>query len=388
MPFRPPERPSSSNLVFKQMVLGWVLHIDTSDWGYWDQALGVLFIILAQAVLNHVGVRLLARVGEAGAYITFAGAVMLLGVLLYNIHPANLSHIIRFVNNTGDAGGNVVPRTTNLILVYGYALLLPLWIITSYDASAHASEETIDAARSVPKAMVNSVLLSTVVGFLLLTALGLAMNDQAAIAKEGANAFATLFNQIRAPVLLKDFVSVAMVLAQFICGACCLTGFSRAVFAFSRDKGLPSLLRSVSPKFRTPAVAIWACAGLSFLATLNSSALADLVAGTALFYQLCYGMAIFAALVSKKREYGPYRLGIWSKPLGIVGIAGSVFLIWVGLQPPTAALIQYFAGLFFLLVFGWFGLERRRFPGPPIDGFTIGKRQAEIYAEEAAVGEE
>ena len=39
-----------------------------------------------------------------------------------------------------------------------------------------------------------------------------------------------------------------------------------------------------------------------------------------------------------------------------------------------------------LLLVIWFGLERRRFPGPPI-GDMIAKRQAEILAAERAVGE-
>jgi hypothetical protein len=37
-----------------------------------------------------------------------------------------------------------------------------------------------------------------------------------------------------------------------------------------------------------------------------------------------------------------------------------------------------------LLLVGWFALERRRFPGPPV-GAVIERRQAEIAAEERAV---
>jgi amino acid transporter len=375
-------------LVFNQMVLGWVLHIDTSSWGYWQQVLGVSIIVASQAALNHAGVRSLARLGEIGAYITFIGAILLFGIMLLNIHPANFAHMFTYVNNTGDAGGDVVPHTDNPILIFGYALLLPLWIITSYDASAHTSEETLDAARAVPKAMINSVLLSAVIGIAMYAVIGLAMPDQAAIAKQGGNAFATLFGEITAPTIVKDFISVAMTVASYICGACGLTGFSRAVFAFARDKGLPSQLRHVSHRFRTPAVAIWVCAVVSVAATLYSSAFNALVAGTALFYQLSYAMAIGAAFISTKRTYGPYRLGAWSKPLGAIAIIGGVFIIWVGLQPPTQILITYFAGIVGLLAVGWFAIERRRFPGPPIGELAIRARQHEIELEEAAVGEE
>ena len=374
-------------LIFNQMVLGWVFHVDTSGWGFWQQAAGVTIIIGTQAILNHAGVRLLTRISEIGAYITFVGAVLLFAILVYNIQPANIAHVFRFVNNTGAAGGNIVPHTSNPVLIFGYALLLPLWIITSYDASAHTAEETLDPARAVPKAMINAVLLSATMGILLLTVIGLAMKDQAAIARQGGNAFATLFTQTAAPSVVKDFIAVAMSIAAYICGACGLTGFSRAVFAFARDKGLPPQLKRVSRKFRTPAPAIWACAVVSVAVTLYSPAFVALVAGTALFYQLSYVMAILAAMVSRKRSYGPYRLGIWSKPLGAIATIGGAFILWVGLQPPTSVLISYFLGILGLLLIGWFILERRRFPGPPIGDAAIRQRQHRIEAEEAAVGE-
>jgi amino acid transporter len=221
----------SAYLLFKQMILGWVLHIDTSGWGYGHQCAGVLIIIGSQAMFNHIGVRALARLGQVGAYITFAGAAGLIAVLLCNVHVANIPHLLDFTNNTGPAGGDVVPRTSNRLLIFGYAMLLPLWIISSYDASAHTSEETVDAARAVPRAMISSVLLSAFTGIALLVALGAAMQDPVEIAREGVNAFAKLFGELRAPTIIKDFIPSTLVLANYIGGACILTGFSRAVFS-------------------------------------------------------------------------------------------------------------------------------------------------------------
>jgi amino acid transporter len=374
-------------LLFNQMVLGGVFHINTANWGYWQQVVGVTFILGTQAILNHVGVRFLTKVFEFGAYMTLIGAALLVGIMLLNIHPGNVAHLLDYANYTGDPGGGTVPHTGNHILIFGYALLLPLWIITAYDASAHTSEETVDAVHAVPRAMRNSALLSAVLGFIMLVVFILAMKDPAAIAAQGGNAFSTLFAQINAWPLVKDYISVSMVLAAYICGACGLTGYSRAVFAFSRDHGLPAILRQVSHRFRTPAYAIWTCAVLCLLATLYSSAFAALAAGCALFYQLSYCMAIGAGMLTKNRSYGPFRLGIFSKPLGFIAIIGGVFIIWVGLQPPTSILISYFIGIFALLVVGWFAVERRRFPGPPQGEAAVRARQKRIIEEEMAVGE-
>lgn len=374
-------------LLFNQMVLGWVFHIDTSSWGYWHQVVGVTLILGTQAFLNHMGVRMLARIGEFGAYMTLTGAAVLIVIMLLNIHPENVSHLLTYTNFTGDPGGGVAPATHNSVLTFGYALLLPLWIITAYDAAAHTSEETVDASHAVPRAMLNSAMLSGGLGLAMLIVFALAMKDPAGIAAQGGNAFSTLFGNVSAPQWLKDFIAISMVLAAYICGAVGLTGYSRAIFAFSRDRGLPAFLRHVSHKFRTPAPAIWISAFVCLSATLYSSAFAALAAGCALFYQICYCMAILAAMFSKERTYGPFRLGILSKPLGVIAVAGGVFITWVGLQPPTSILISYFIGILVLLLAGWFLVERKRFPGPPLGEAAIRARQHKIKEEEAAVGE-
>jgi amino acid transporter len=372
-------------LIFNQMILSEIFRIDTSQWGYWQQLLGVSVLMLTWAIFNHIGVRTLSRLVEIGAYITFVGATALCGIMLYNIQPANFSHLFDFVNNTGEAGGSVVPRTTNLLLVCGYALLLPMWLVTSYDASAHVSEETVDATRAVPRAMKNSVLFSVILGFLLFVIFGLAMHDPADIAKKGPDGFLKLYEEVVAPQWLKHFVAASITISVYMCGASCMTGFSRALFSFARDGGLPKSFAKVSPTFRTPAVAIWFGAVAGVAVTLYSSAFVALTAGTALFYQICYGMAILAALFARNRKYGPFRLGIWSKPCGVIAIVGGIFIIWVGLQPPTDILRNYFIGLFALLVIGWFGLERRRFRGPPVGVGTIERRQHDIELQETSL---
>ncbi|MFM0287181.1 amino acid permease [Paraburkholderia megapolitana] len=353
-------------LLFNQLILGGLLHVNTSHWGYWQQVTGVTIIMSSWAVLNHVGVRALSWCVRMGAYVTFIGAVALTGVMLYNIHLANFAHLLSFTNNTGDAGGGVVPHTESALLTFGYALLLPMWIVTSYDAAAHVSEETVDAARAVPKAMRHSVILSVAMGAGLLVLFYLAMSDPVAVARKGGDGFSMLFEQIQAPALLKNGIIISLTISAYICGASILTGLSRAVYSFARDEGLPKYFSRVSSRFCTPVTGIWAGALAGIAVTLYSSAFNALVAGTALFYQLAYGMAIGAAFFARNRTYGPYRLGVLSKLYGAVAIVGGIFIIWVGLQPPTDILVHYFVCFFIIMAVAWFGLERKRFPGPPV----------------------
>ena len=85
-------------------------------------------------------------------------------------------------------------------------------------------------------------------------------------------------------------------------------------------------------------------------------------------------------------EFGPFRLGVWSKPFAIITVLGVLVLMYAGIQPPFDILINYAIGLVILLVVLWFGIESRRFKGPPI-GADIARRAAEIAAAEIAVGQ-
>ena len=46
-------------------------------------------------------------------------------------------------------------------------LLWPIYTITGFDASAHTSEETVQAARNVPRGILRSVYLSGLVGWVM-----------------------------------------------------------------------------------------------------------------------------------------------------------------------------------------------------------------------------
>ena len=99
-------------------------------------------------------------------------------------------------------------------------------------------------------------------------------------------------------------------------------------------------------------------------------------------------MPVAAGLFAEGRtwtEFGPFRLGGLYKVCAVLTVVGTVVLLWIGTRPPNDILDSYAIGLLVLLLVGWFGLERRRFRGPPI-GSEIARRQSEIVAEEQALG--
>jgi amino acid transporter len=218
----------------------------------------------------------------------------------------------------------------------------------------------------------------------------LAMPSVADGAKQGGNVFYWLMGGAAMPGVLKALLGIGIVLANYLCALAGLTSLSRMIFAFARDGGFPAskVLRFVSPAHRTPTYAIWIGALLAFLSTLYSQDFWTLASGCAVFLYLSYAMPVLAALRAEGTTWtkkGPFSLGGLSKPLGVITVLGALLLYVIGVQPPNDKLIWYTVGLLVIMAILWFGVARTRFPGPPI-GDVIRQRQAEIAAEERAVG--
>ncbi len=379
-------------LLFTSLILTNIFGIDTSKWGFWQQTLSVVLIVCSQAAFNHRGIRVTTILTDFSGYLILVVAVLLTGTMLYGAQHLDFSRLVTFTNFSGAPGGGVVPQSHGHLYVFLLGLLLPIYTITGYDASAHTSEETKDARRAVPRGMLNAVFWSFAFGLVMVSSFVLAMPDINKAAANGANVFFSLFASLAVPVPLKDLLYIGIVLANYLCALAGVTSTSRMIFAFSRDGGLPGhrIWRRVNPLYRTPVNAIWLAAVLAILSTLYSPAFGALAAGCAMFLYVSYAMPILAGLFSEGKswtEFGPFRLGVWSKPVGVLAVLGTLVVIYVGIQPPNNILISYGLGLIVLMLVLWFAVARRLFPGPPIGTAAVAARAAEIAAEERAVGQ-
>ena len=371
------------------LVLKGVFGIDTSAWSITEQIVGMVILAVANGLFNHFGIKVTTKLTDFSGYLILTVAAILTLVMLFSAPHLDFSRLFTFVNNSGAAGGGVIPQSDNVWLVFGLGLLLPMYTITGFDASAHTSEETMDARKSVPRGMLNSVFWSVTCGYIMVCSFVLAMADPVAAAKDGGNVFFNLMASLPISATFRDTLYVGIALANWLCSLACVTSTSRMIFAFSRDGGMPRIFRHVSPKWRTPTGAIWLTVVLSVLVTLYSSAYLALSAGCAVFLYISYVMPVaagFFAIGKSWNEFGPFKLGKLFKPLAVISVTGVVILLFLGLQPPNDIVTNYFVGVIVLLVAGWFLYEKKHFRGPPM-GVEIDRRQQKLLDEETAVGE-
>jgi len=272
----------------------------------------------------------------------------------------------------------------------GFAFLLGLlsvqWVMTDYDAAAHISEETKNAAITTPVAIVSSVILTGIFGFFVNVSLCYGIRDLGALPGPTGLVFSQiLWDNLgkRGALALWSFV----IMVQTITGTTCQLACIRSIYAISRDNALPDrkLLAKVWSKTQTPVnaviftVIIQTLFGLLYLASYV--AINAIFSITAVALDLSYMVPIIAKLwisvtnTDVKFQPGPFSLGRWSAAVNIYAIAWTLLetgvLVMPQISPVTGSTMNY-AGPIMVGVCGlswiWYMLYwHRHYHGPGID---------------------
>lgn len=360
-------------------LMGW-LGVSVEQTERW-QLLGLVVITGTQALFNHLGIRVTALLTDLSGYLIFLVTLVLTGAVLWNAPSWEFARLWQFTNYSGAAGGDVWPQASSMTYLFLLGLLLPAYTITGFDASAHTAEETTDAPLNVPKGMVSAVLWSGLFGYLMLCALVVSAPDLQAAAASGGRAFFTIFEGlVKGPLQLAIYTGISI--CQYLCGLAALTSTSRMAYAFARDGGLPwsSVLRRVHPTFRTPVPAVWVSAILTVLFTVYANVYSTITSVCVIFLYLSYLLPVALGVWAHGRHWkqmGPWDLGGAFKPIALTSAVLCLVLLYLTVQKPNEKALYFTLGSLLVAAFVWFGLERRRFQGPPLTLSQIQNETAE-----------
>lgn len=358
---------------------------------YLTKVIFVGVITASHALINHRGIKATSRLTDFSGYLILSGAVLLTAALYFYAPSHDFSRLWTFTNYSGDAGGGVWPQTASIVAVFMLGMLLPIYTLTGYDASAHTSEETKQAARHVPTAIIHSVFWAVLFAWLFSCAFVLAIPNMDEAASQGWNVFFWVMDGT-IPAGLKLAIYAIILAAQYICGLATVTSVSRMIFAFARDDGLPfsAVLKKVSPKWRVPVASIWVGAALAVCFVAYADAYSVAVAVTSIALYISYAMPLAAGLLAygnKWKTMGPWDMGPLFRVVAVLCILIAGFIFYIGVQPPNDKALVFLAWIAGITAVTWLALEMRRFKGPPVSEADVAARQAAIAAAEVAVGE-
>ncbi|MEV0629299.1 amino acid permease [Nonomuraea wenchangensis] len=291
----------------------WMLGAPGTGDGHVVDLFAVLLCLLIAFLLNR-GIKTAARFETSVVAIKVAVVLVVIVVGFFFIDPANYSPFFPF-----GVGGAITGAATVFFAVFGY------------DAMSTAAEESRDARRHMPKAIIYSLVISMIL-YVLATLVLTGMQNYREIDPESgfSSAFASVgLRGLAGLIAVGAIVGILTVMFTF------MLGVTRVWFSMSRDGLLPGWFARLHPVRRVPSRVTWivgVASGLiaGFLPIREAAEL------TNIGILLAFVVVCTAVIVLRYRRPDLHRefRTPWMPVVPAVGVAFSLWLITF-LEPLT-----------------------------------------------------
>ncbi|WP_055475774.1 APC family permease [Gordonia sp. HS-NH1] len=340
-------------------------------------------VLVVQAVLVIASTRLLGLFTSGAVAVELAIVAILVVALAVVMVVTGSGHL----GNLGSAG--IAAGAPDYWAIGGgvmAAMVMGLTTLVGFDSAANLAEEAKDPFRSVPRAIVGSVVAAAVVGLGFLIVLTLAIEDVAAVSRDGSPVAAIIRDQLGS--VAERILLVCIVFAMFGAGMVVMAACARQVFAMARDGRFPAhrLMRRVNPRTQTPVPATLLILGVGvvLMLALPGSALIELIIASTILPALIYGGIVVLYLVVRKRlerKVGGFSLGRFEFPIAIAALIWVVFALFVLVTPddatvPTLIVLGLIAAG--ALYFAWMMVRNRQVldSEPGVDEFAASSTES------------
>ncbi|QJU52658.1 amino acid permease [Herbiconiux sp. KACC 21604] len=324
-----------------------------------------LVILLVQAAFVIASTRLFGLITSAAVAVELGIIAVLVIALLIVIAV------------TGDgAPANLIDRGTSITDPNYFAIggglmagaLMGLTTLVGFDSAANLAEEAKNPFRTVPRAIVGSVVAASVAGLVFLIVLTVAIRDVDAVTADPSPVAAIIRGQL-GPVWERILLG-GIAFAFFGAGMVVMAACSRQAFAMARDGRFPAarLMSRVNPRTRTPIAAtlLIVVIGVVLMIALPGDALVQLIVGGTLLPALMYGAIVVLYLVVRRKlepKPGGFSLGRFELPVTIVALVWVALVLFVLVTPDDARIPSLIVlGLLVAgaVYFAWMMVFRRR----------------------------
>ena len=353
-------------------------------------------LLAVQGLINTFGVNIVSLINSISVWWHLLGVAIIVVILYAAPHSHSHQSAGFLFGSTGYHAFAGLSGFKAPLYVLMLGLLVAQYTFTGYDASAHVTEETHDAAVAGPKGIVSSIWVSWIAGFILLVGVSIGIphfvhGATVTIAGTKYTSYAQFSGGVpwanifvyQAGKVLGELLVLIVIGAQFFCGIASITANSRMIYAFSRDGAVPgsSFWHKVSRRSHVPVHSAWFGAVGACILTLpawwNSAAYGAVTSIAVIGLYVAYLIPVFLRRINPTAfKPGPWVLGKWGPLFGWVAIVWVLFICVLFCLPtyspinrdtfnytPVAVVaVIGFAGLYYAIS------ARKWFKGPKIQG--------------------
>lgn len=285
----------------------WMLGAPGTGDGHRVDMFAVLFCLGTAWVLAR-GIRSVGRFEVFFVAVKVAIVLLIIALGVFHIDSANYSPYFPYGTGTVWTGAATV-----FFAVFGY------------DAMSTAAEESTDAKKHLPKAILYSLAIAMVL-YVLATLVLTGMQHYTEISP--TSGFSTAFDSVGMPGVA-NIIAVGAIIGTATVVLTFMLGVTRVWYAMSRDGLLPRWFAKTHPTRRVPTRVTWIVGiGSAILAgLLPINTVAELTNIGILMAFIVVSVAVIVLRYRRPREPRRFRLPLMPV-VPIVGICFSVYLIW------------------------------------------------------------
>ncbi|MFJ8268680.1 APC family permease [Peribacillus asahii] len=323
----------------------------------------IIIMNVLLVVVNIVGIKSAARISGISVLVQI-GFILLFCIL-----------IVKDILN-GETGANslfsITPffsGDTAFSSVFSGAALI-CFCFLGFDAVTTMAEETIDAKKTVPKAIFLIILIAISM-YMAISYLTQIAYPNFVFANPDNAAYSLV--QLVGGNLLSSLFIMVLIIATFTQGVSSVTSVSRFLYALGRESILPKkLFTTLHPKYKTPVANILFIATISLSAVfINLDTAVMFVSFGALTAFIFVNLSVIAHYYIKMKKRSPKDTFLYL----IFPLIGAIFISWLltllDKHTLTMGIIWVVVGFIYLFIkTKWEQAKENKMPAPSMDHLT------------------
>ncbi|KAK3389586.1 putative GABA permease [Podospora didyma] len=305
----------------------------------WHLTLIVIAVETFCQVLNTTFYRQLPLLETLALLLHVAGFLIIL-IPLWVLGPrAEDPSAVFFTFTDGGGWGN-----TGLSCLIG--ILTPIFSLLGPDSATHMSEELRNASKSLPRAMIATMIANGVMGFVMLVTVCMVLGDiQAVLATPTGQPFVHVFYNVVQSKSGASAMASILIIMSLVGNTNNIATSSRQLWAFARDKGVPysDWLSAVHPRLDLPVNALifsYVMAVLLSLINIGSTIAFNILTSLGVGALLSSYIISVSCIALKRLRNEPllpasFRLGRLGLPLNIFSALFLIFVFVLTFFPPV-----------------------------------------------------
>ncbi len=272
--------------------------------GHGTLLLWATVLMVLSTILNLTAVKVAAAFNNTvGVFAEFlAIGIIIVGVLVAVIFTGAHFNSLSYLTSSH----GIVPKGKSATWPFLFAMLVPVFVISGFDINGTAGEETENAARTVPKALIVANFSTFALGTIIVLFATLSIHNLSA-ATSSTDPIRTIMGPVLGNGIAKTF-EIAAVISLFVNMMILQLTAARVMWSQARDGQMPfPRFMTKLTRDRIPITAVIVAAVIGFLFIVYTGLLTVLLSMTAILWAAGYAVLVGVLIYAKRRNMLPAR---------------------------------------------------------------------------------